>query len=349
MNYNLNAPPIKEDALIIDHHAHIVPEGILKDLRAGRYAPTLRIEQGENWETLVREDELSSQVRQTQNRIPREAVDPELRLSDMKAMGIDHQVLSAITGMTFYPLEAGMAGEIAASQNEGLAALAEKYPDKFSCIAGVPLQDPPAAAAELDRAVKRGHKGVKIGTNVRGENLDDTALDVFWDKVVSLDVPILLHPGDIIGRENRMKDYYLHNLISNPLDTTIAAACLMFGGVFDRFPNLKIILAHLGGFTPWIRGRWDHGWEVRGEPKVKGAKSSDEYLSKFYYDTVIHNADCLEFAVRTIGADQILYGTDAPWDVGDLGPAREIPGLADLSLEDQEKILSGNAKKLFKI
>ncbi len=335
--------------MIIDHHAHIVPEGIMKELRDGRYAPTLRIEQVEKWETLVREDEISNQVIRSQNRIPREAIDPELRLSDMKAMGIDHQVLSAITYMTFYLLEAGMAAEIASSMNDGLAAIAEKYPGKFSCIAAVPLQDPHAAAREIERAVKRGHKGVKIGTNVRGRNLDDPALDVFWDKVVSLDVPILIHPGDIIGRENRMKDYYLPNLISNPLDTTIAAACLMFGGVLDRFPDIKIILAHLGGFTPWIRGRWEHGWEVREEPKAKGAKSPDEYLGKFFYDTVIHNADCLEFAVKTLGADRILYGTDAPWDMGDLRPAREAPGISDLSPGDQEKILSGNALKLFKI
>ncbi len=321
----------------------------MKDLREGRYAPILRIEQGDEWEILVRENEISNQVRRSHNRIPREVIDPELRLAGMKTMGIDHQILSAITYMTFYGLDTGMAAEIASSMNEGLAALAGKYPEKFSCIAAVPLQDPSAAARELGRAVQRGHKGVKIGTNVNGRNLDDPALDVFWDKVVSLGVPILIHPGDIIGRENRMKDYYLSNLISNPLDTTIAAACLMFGGVLDRFPDTKIILAHMGGFTPWIRGRWQHGWEVRGEPKAKGAKSPDEYLERFYYDTVIHNADCLEFAVKTLGADQILYGTDAPWDVGDLGPAREIPGLSRLADEDQEKILSGNAKRLFGI
>jgi aminocarboxymuconate-semialdehyde decarboxylase len=146
-----------------------------------------------------------------------------------------------------------------------------------------------------------------------------------------------------------MKDYYLHNLIANPLDTTIAAACLIFGGVFDRFPELKIILAHMGGFTPWIRGRWRHGYDVRKEPKAQGVRSPDDYLGKFFYDTVIHDADCFEFAVNIFGADQILYGTDCPWDVGCLGPAREIPGLSRIEPANQEKILFSNAQKLFRL
>ncbi len=335
--------------MIIDHHAHLVPEGVLSDMRAGRFGPEVTIEAGEECEILVTQGVVLDSLRRKINRLPKESFDVDLRLSHMKDMGVDRQILSAITGMTFYEIDSGLNREISAALNDGLADLAKKMPGKFSCMANVPLQDPPAAAAELERAAGLGHIGVKIGSNVAGENLDDPALDVFWEKAEALGFPILLHPGNIIGARDRMKDYYLHNLISNPLDTTIAAASIIFGGVLDRFPDLKIILAHMGGFTPWIRGRWQHGYEVREEPGVRGAGPPEDYFGKFYYDTVIHNADCLEFAVKTIGADNILYGTDCPWDVGCLGPAREIAGLSRLDAADREKILSGNTRRLYGI
>ncbi len=348
--------------MIIDFHAHFVPEDFLADLRAGRFAPTVTVERGtgrppsdvktgdgEKWGVMVVKETGQHSSMGRKRMLPRQATDVEMRLAHMKNTGVDKEILSAITGMTFYTLDAGLNKEIAASLNDGLASLAKKLPDKFHCMAGVPLQDPAAAASELERAVRLGHVGVKIGSNVRGENLDDPGLDVFWDKAVSLDIPVFIHPGDIIGAKDRMKDYQLYNFLANPLDTTIAAACLMFGGVFDRFPNLKIVLAHLGGFTPWIRGRWQRGYIERDAPKVRGSQEPENYIGNFYYDTVIHNADCLEFAVKTLGADKILYGTDSPWNIGNLEPAKEIPGLSRLSPEDQEKILVGNVKKLYKI
>jgi aminocarboxymuconate-semialdehyde decarboxylase len=216
-------------------------------------------------------------------------------------------------------------------------------------MATVPLQDPAAAVEELDRSVKMGHIGVEIGSNVGGKNMDDRSLDVFWEKVVTVDVPVFIHPVDVMGAQDRLKDYYLRNLIGNPLDTTVAVACLIFGGVMDRFPGLKIMLAHLGGFTPWIRGRWQHGYGEREEPKVNGARPPETYIGKFYYDTVIHNGDCLEFGVKTLGADHILYGTDYPFDMGDLGAARGIQGLSRLSAAHRKKILVGNARKLYKL
>ena len=188
----------------------------------------------------------------------------------MDAAGVDRQILSAIPHCMYYTFDAGLCAEIAASFNHHLAELSRTLPDRFSCMATVPLQDPEAAARELERAVSMGHIGVEIGSNVAGKNLDDPGLDVFWQKVVSLDIPVLIHPIDIMGLEDRMKDYYLANLIGNPLDTTIAAACLTFGGVMERFPNLKVLLSHTGGFTPWIRGRWQHGYIERRSLRAGG-------------------------------------------------------------------------------
>jgi len=216
-------------------------------------------------------------------------------------------------------------------------------------MATVPLQDPQAAATELGRAKERGHIGVMIGSNVAGMNLHDPSLDVFWVKVSELDLPVFIHPTTICGGADRLKEFHLANFIGNPLDTSIAVACLIFGGVLDRYPSLRFYLSHMGGYVPWIRGRWQHGYSVREEPKVHGAKDPEQYFGKFYYDTIIHNADCLEFTVKTLGADRLAYGTDYPADMANHQPAREIPGISRLSKADQEKILFGNAKKLYRL
>jgi aminocarboxymuconate-semialdehyde decarboxylase len=334
---------------IIDAHAHMAPEDFIKEVRAGKFKPGLFIEKGPKWELLATKSKILNKERISHTPLPKETYDLELRLQQMKQMGVDKQILSIVPPMMYYTLDVGLNREIAAAANDILAQLARKMPERFSCTATVPLQDPKAAAAELERSVKKGHIGVEIGSNVAGKNLDDRGFDVFWEKVVSLDVPIFIHPNDVMGIEDRLKDFYLRNFIGNPLDTTIAAACLIFGGVFDRFPKIKILLAHMGGFTPWIRGRWQHGYGEREEPKVYGAAAPENYIQKFYYDTIIHNADCFEFGVKTIGVDRVLYATDYPFDMGYLGPAKEIPGVSRLPAADQEKILSTNAKKIYKI
>jgi aminocarboxymuconate-semialdehyde decarboxylase len=333
--------------MVIDIHAHIAHEDFIKDVRAGKYGPSLSIEPGNKWELLVTRNCLLGQERVHRNPLPRRVYDLDMRLKDMDATGVDRQVLSVVPPCMYYTLDAGLCRDIAASFNHHLAELARTMPDRFSCMATVPLQDPEAAAEELERAVALGHIGVQIGSNVAGKNLDEPALDVFWQKVVSLNIPVLIHPMDVIGQGDRLKNYYLANLIGNPLDTTIAAACLIFGGVMERFPGIKILLSHTGGFTPWIRGRWQHGYLERDEPKSRGARAPENYFGKFYYDTIIHDAACFEFAWKTLGPDQIVYATDYPFDMGNLGPARDIPGLSRLPAPDREKILAGNARRIF--
>ena len=309
--------------MVIDPHAHILPRNFIEDVRAGKFGPALSIEPGGKWELLITRGRVLGKDRVHRNPLPVRTYDVDLRLKDMDATGVDRQILSVVPPCMYYSFDAGLCREIASSFNDRLAELARTYSERFSCMATVPLQDPPAAAKELERAAVLGHSGVQIGSNVAGKNLDDPALDIFWQKLVSLDIPVLIHPIDVLGLEDRLKDYYLSNLIGNPLDTSIAAATLIFGGVMDRFPALKVLLCHTGGFTPWIRGRWQHGYAEREEPKGRGARPPEAYFQKFYYDTIIHNADCLEFAWKTLGADQIVFGTDYPFDMGDLGPAQE--------------------------
>ena len=335
--------------MVIDPHALILPHTFIADVRAGKFGPSLSIEPGSKWELLITRSRILGKDRLHRNPLPVRTYDVALRLLDMDATGVDRQILSVVPPCMYYSLDAGLCREIAASFNDRLAELARSHPQRFSCMATVPLQDPPAAAGELERAKALGHIGVQIGSNIAGRNLDDPALDIFWEKAVSLDMPVFIHPIDVMGMEDRLKDYYLNNLIGNPLDTTIAVASLIFGGVMDRFPGLKILLSHTGGFVPWIRGRWQHGYLEREEPKSRGAHPVEAYIRKFYYDTIIHNADCLEFAWKTLGADRIVYGTDYPFDMGDLGPARQIPGLSRLPAADQEKILAGNVRRIYRL
>ncbi|MEE9257768.1 MAG: amidohydrolase family protein, partial [bacterium] len=233
--------------MIIDPHAHIAPQEFIDDVRAGKFAPSLTIEPGEKWDLLVTKSAVLGQERVHKNPLPKETYDLDLRLQHMKDMGVDRQILSVIPPGFYYAIDAGLNKEIAAAFNDKMADLAKRMPGKFSCMATAPLQDPEAAAEELDRAAGLGHIGVEIGSNVAGTNLDDRGFEVFWDTAVSLGFPVFIHPTDVVGVNDRLKDYYLRNFIGNPLDTTIAAACLIFGGVLDRFPGLQFLLSHMGG------------------------------------------------------------------------------------------------------
>ena len=344
MNEKLSSGSLRE---VIDPHTHIYPKAFIEDVRRGSFGRTVVIKQDRGQEWVITRNKVLGKDVEARYKFDPLYYEPEQRIKDMERMGVDRQILSIAPTMAFYTLEAEANKELAASLNDGLYALAQEYPDRFSCMATVPLQDPPAAADELGRAKEKGHIGVMINSNVAGMNLSDPGLDIFWAKVCELNLPVFIHPQNVCGEADRLKEFYLRNFIGNPLDTSIAVACLIFGGVLDRHPNLSFYLSHMGGFVPWIRGRWQHGYGVREEPKVHGAKDPEQYFGKFYYDTIIHNADCFEFAVKTLGAKRIVYGTDYPADMGYHQPAREIPGLSRFSEAEQEMILSTNAKKLY--
>jgi aminocarboxymuconate-semialdehyde decarboxylase len=331
----------------IDPHTHVYPKTFIEDVRRGRFGRTITIAPAKGFEWIITRGKILGKEVEARYILTPLEYEPDLRFKDMERMGVERQILSISPPMMLYGMDAEANKELAASLNDSLSALAREYPDKFSGMATVPLQDPSAAAGELARAKKAGHIGVMIASNVAGMNLHDPSLEVFWAKVSELNLPVFIHPQTVCGEADRLKEFHLRNLIGNPLDTSIAVACLIFGGVLDRYPNLRFYLSHMGGYVPWIRGRWQHGYSVREEPKVHGAKDPEQYFGKFYYDTIIHNADCFEFAVKTLGVDRIVYGTDYPADMANMQPAREIPGLSQLSAADQAQILYGNAKKIY--
>jgi aminocarboxymuconate-semialdehyde decarboxylase len=180
-----------------------------------------------------------------------------------------------------------------------------------------------------------------IGSNVEGKNLDDPSFEPLWAAAAELDAWMMIHPGNVAGAE-RLRSYYLTNLIGNPLDTTIAAACLIFGGVLARHPKLHFVMVHGGGFIPYQGGRWVHGWQVRPEPKVHLQHSPAQYLDRFLYDTILHSKASLEFLIASVGAARVFLGSDYPYDMGMMDCVRHVRALA-IGPADRDMILSGHA------
>ena len=274
---------------------------------------------------------------------------PDRRIADMEKMRLDLTVLSIAPTHFFYNLDGEVAIGYTQRQNNRLAEIVRAYPGKFVGMATVPLQNVEAAAVEMERAVlDLNMKGVEVGSNIRGRYLGDPMFWPFYEKVASLDVPIFIHPFDVAGSE-RMIDFNLRNLIGNLLDTTIAAAHIIFSGVLDRFPDLKIILAHAGGHLPYTCGRLRHGFNVRPECKEFIQKSPLDYVKKFYFDTIAHDSESLRFLISRVGADHVLIGTDYPYDMGDMDPVRTVEELTELPADQVSKIMGENAVSLFKI
>jgi aminocarboxymuconate-semialdehyde decarboxylase len=177
-----------------------------------------------------------------------------------------------------------------------------------------------------------------------GKNLDDPSFEPLWATAEELGAFLFIHPNNIAGAD-RLKSYYLANLIGNPLDTTIAAACLVFGGVLDRHPKLKICLAHGGGFVPYQAARWEHGWAVRPEPKKNVAMQPTNIIGKFMYDTILHSDKTLAMMIALAGADHVLLGSDYPYDMGMPDCVKHVRSLK-ISDADKAAILGGHAEAL---
>jgi aminocarboxymuconate-semialdehyde decarboxylase len=323
----------------IDVHAHILTEETIRLLQreAPKVAPKLS-DVDDQFGTL---DVAGHAYRN----FPRGGWDLERRLQDMAAAKVDVQVLSVCPQTFLYAQPPALAAAFARIQNEQLAKLAKAQPDRFMAIATLPMQSPEQAADELRHAMRvLGLRGAQIGSNIAGKNLDDPALEPVWGTAAELGAFILVHPINVAGAD-RLSSYYLANLIGNPLDTTIAAACLVFGGVLERHPALKICLAHGGGFVPYQAGRFVHGWRVRAEPKHNLSKPPSDALQRFYFDTIVHSREALEFLVGSAGAARVLLGSDYPFDMGTPDGVSQVRGLA-VAAADQETILGGAALRL---
>ena len=270
----------------------------------------------------------------------------ETRLADMDAMGVDVQAVSPSPAQYYYFAEPDMARQSARLVNDNQAAIVAAHPDRFVALGTVPMQDTGMAIAELERCVKQlGLKGVELSTNVDGAELADKRFERFFARCEELGIVIFLHPGGFTHRE-RLYDHYLNNLIGNPLDSTVAVAHLIFEGVLERMPGLKIVVAHGGGYIPPYAGRFDHGYRARADCRQFISQPPSTYLRKLYFDTMVFEPDQLKFLIEKYGADHIMLGTDYPYDMGEADPVGLINRVEGISDDDRALVMGGAAAAL---
>lgn len=265
------------------------------------------------------------------------------RLRDMDRLGIDVQAISPSPGQYYYfaPPEVGRAA--AQRVNDGIAAAVADNVRRFVGMGTVPLQDVQMAVAEMRRCVRSlDLRGIAINTNVNGRDLHARELQPFFAAAEELGVLLFIHPLGFTHAE-RMREYYFNNLIGNPLESTLAMGHLIFGGVLDRHPGLRICVAHGGGYIPGYWGRMDHGWRAREDCREHCRNLPSSYLRKLWLDTLVFDHEQLESLVRTHGADRLCLGTDYPFDMSESDPVRLHARLAE---PERAKILGMNAAEL---
>ena len=334
----------KGRALKVDIHCHYLNRDAaakLAHLNPSQYEPSVKVAS-----QLTRE----VNVKQMQDRAPKLST-IEVRIADMDRMGIDIQAVCPAPQQTYYWTEPGLGLEVSRMINDRLAQIVATWPDRFVALGTVPLQNVGLAVAELERCVKQlGLRGVEINPNVAGRELTDPSLnlDRFFAKARELDIVIFMHPIGFTQGE-RLMDHYLNNLIGNPLDTTVGTSHLIFGGVMERHPGLKIVLPHAGGFLGHYWARMDHGWRARPDCRTIIKKAPTSYLKKFYFDTITFDPEMLRNLIDKFGAAQVLLGTDYPFDMGEEDPVGLINSVPRLPSAEKERIMGGNAVRLLKI
>jgi aminocarboxymuconate-semialdehyde decarboxylase len=326
----------------VDIHCHVhtpAAAEMVKDVWKPETEPTIRFA-----------NERTREVNRKQmERIQPQLTSVERRLSDMDAMGIDVQAISPAPFQYHYWADPELGAATARTVNDNLAEIAACHPDRFVAMGTVPMQAPDLAVAELERMVKTlGMRGVEINSNVAGEDLSAERFRKFFAKAEELGVLIFLHPLGF-DRADRFVDHYFNNVIGNPLEAALAVGHLIFGGVLDDCPKLKLCVAHGGGYLPSYAGRMDHAHAARPDCRDCIQAAPTSYLKKLYFDTVVFTHHQLEYLVQQYGAEHVIMGSDYPYDMGEENPVGFVEGAPHLGDADKDAILGGNAARLLGI
>ena len=343
----------------IDIHTHILPrEWPDLDKKFG-YSGFVRLE---------RCDKCSARM-MIGDRVFREIADnvwnPERRVEEMDRVDVSMQVLSTVPVMFSYWAKPKDTLDLCRLLNDHIAEVVRANPKRFAGLGTIPLQDVDLAAQELSRCVRQlGLRGIEIGTHVDPNqhchgpdcrNLDHPSLDVVWKTAQDLNAAIFVHPWDMMGTE-RMAKYWLPWLVGMPAESSLAICSMMFGGVFERFPKLRVAFAHGGGAFPFTIGRIEHAFHVRPDlVAIDNKRNPREYLARsdnakggsparFYVDSLVHDADALQLLLKLFGPQRVALGSDYPFPLGEAEPGKLIESLK-LSAKDKAQLLAGTARE----
>jgi aminocarboxymuconate-semialdehyde decarboxylase len=322
--------------LKIDIHTHIIPE----------HLPNFKEKYGYGGFISLDHHKPCCAKMMIDDRFFREIQDncwaPETRIKECDHHHIDVQVLSTIPVMFSYWAKPHDALDVSKFLNDHIAAIVHAYPKRFIGLGTIPLQAPDLAIKELERCMAIGLRGVQIGSHVNDWNLNAPELFPVFEAAEKLGASIFVHPWDMMGKE-KMSKYWLPWLVGMPAETSLAICSMIFGGVFERLPKLKVAFAHGGGSFPSSIGRIEHGFNVRPDlVAVDNNVNPREYLDRFYLDTLVHDPMMLDFLMQLMGPKQLALGTDYPFPLGELEPGKLI-GSMPYSDEIKERLLSGTA------
>ncbi len=268
------------------------------------------------------------------------------RLAELDAAAIDMQLIAPAPGQCYHTVQPEIAVPAARMVNDGIAAYVAQRPDRFIGMGTVPIQEPAEAVKELERCMgPLGFKGVELLTNVNGRELSDPAFEPFWAAAERLGALVMIHPNGFTGGE-RLQRFYFNNVLGNPLDTTVALHYLIFDGVLERYPNLKILAVHGGGYLAGYSGRIDHAWGARSDARGNLPKAPTHYLKKVFFDTIVFTPHQLEYLVKVFGEGQILMGTDYPFDMAESDPVGHICSVPSFSEATRAALAGGNAARV---
>ena len=264
------------------------------------------------------------------------------RIEDMNNEGVDIQVLSPIPVTFSYWAKPEQAEEMAKIQNDFIAKTVKENPDRFIGLGTVPLQDVEVSIREMERCVKDlGLKGIEIGTNINGKNLDDPAFTSFFEMAEKWEVPLFIHPWETLGKERMPRHNFMYT-VGMPSETALAAASLINGAVMEKFPDLKICFAHGGGSFPYILPRLDQGWNVWPDIR-KISKPPSFYAKKFYFDSLNYDPVNLKYLIDRFGYEKIVMGSDYPFLLREINPGKVIDETIELTEIERNAILGKNA------
>jgi aminocarboxymuconate-semialdehyde decarboxylase len=334
-----------ETSGFIDVHAHFADPDAVNEMHAlaPDDAPSAEYNDPENrWE-------VTPAGRTSSIPIETGIFDLPSRLHDMDDMGIQYHALAAWTSLYFDQVDGALAAELLAIHNDSTVKTVRAHPDRFVAMGGLPMQDPVRAVEEVIRLGALPEVvGVQLPTNVAGHNLDDPMFEPIWEALADHGLPVLLHPyGPGNAKMARLGKYHLSNTIGNPLESAIALGSMVFGGVLQRHPGLRVGLVHGGGHVPFQLGRWDHGWRVRSEAQEIIAKPPSEFVEQCYFEQLTHDPRAVTFLAARFGWDHVLIGTDYPWDMSTTTPLQELIA-AGLPENELDRVGTTNAKRFLR-